>query len=300
MEPVGTYLLNVQNLQDIPNPEENFQSAGNNMSYRDFIHQRTNGSMQIISEWASSHSPTGLGLFLFSDNTWKTMYEHESVGYIAIGDDSLIYTQSENIYNSQLTQINSLPGLNLIPGIGGTLFLGIASDGSIQIYSSGSTTPIGPGGSFPGFENEENVRSMYGQWAEDPYVFDRHVIFNPILDYIILIPPENDRIIQRDFSLEQLLQKAGVDYLVVVSQPDIHIAAGTTWQYKIETLSNNNEIKFSLDFAPEGMNIQDDGTLTWAVPSDHSGGTEKVVVLVENGIGDSTYHNFELNIKPLP
>jgi hypothetical protein len=96
------------------------------------------------------------------------------------------------------------------------------------------------------------------------------------------------------------LAKAGVDYLVVTSTPTINVTPGETWHYSMKTLSNNSEIKYSLEFGPEGMQIGDDGTLTWTVPTEHAGGAEKVVILVENGNGDSTYHNFELQVKPSP
>jgi hypothetical protein len=41
------------------------------------------------------------------------------------------------------------------------------------------------------------------------------------------------------------------------------------------------------------MVIENGGTLVWNAPADFTG-PEKVVVLVENRAGESTYHNFEL------
>jgi hypothetical protein len=195
LDRAGMYLLDVANLQEVPRAAEAKLTTGHNGSYRDFIHQRADGSMRIVSEWASSHSPSGLGLYLLSDDSWTTTYDHTSVGYIAVGDDGLVYTQNGNIYNSQLTKIGNLSGLSLIPGIGGTLFLGISSDGSMQVYASGSTAPLGPGGSFPGLKNQDTFRAMSGAWATGPYVFDRHIVFDPTHGYLVLIPPENDRII---------------------------------------------------------------------------------------------------------
>ncbi len=285
----SVYLLDTATLQEIPlTGDEN--APGRNVSYRDFIHQRTDGSMQIVSEWATSHSPTGLGVFVLTGNSWTFKYEHTSVGYIAVGDDGLLYAQNGDIYNSQLTRIGSLSGTKLIPGIGGTLFLGIAQDGLMQVYTSGSISPLGPVGRFPGAEKIEDG------WAKTPYVFDRHVIFDPVRGHIILIPPENDRVVQREFNLEQMLSASGVDYLVVTSRPDVNVASGETWRYQIETLSNADGITFTLEFGPEGMEVSDDGTLVWDVPDDYSG-TEKVVLLVENENGEVIYHNFELYVR---
>ena len=294
LDRASMYFLDTTTLQEIPVKGEGNRLLGHNSSYRDFIHQRTDGVMQIVSEWATSHSPSGLGVFLLTDNSWTTVYDHTSVGYIAVGDDGLIYTQSGGIYNSQLTKIGDLPGTKLIPGIGGTLFLGITDNGSMQVYASGSITPIGPVGDFPGLSG--NSQAISGAWARTPFVFDRHIVFDPSHGRIILIPPEHDRVIQRDFNLEQLLEASGVNYLVVTSRPDTNVMPGETWRYKIETLSNAGGIKFTLEFGPDDMEMDDDGTLTWNVPVNHSG-TEKVVILIENEDGEATYHNFELQVK---
>jgi hypothetical protein len=164
----------------------------------------------------------------------------------------------------------------------------------MQVYASGSTTPIGPVGDFPRLG--QNSESMSDNWANTPYVFDRHIVFDPKHGRIILIPPENDRIIQRDFDLNQLLEKSGVDYLVVTSAPNTNVPAGENWRYKIETISNAEGIKFTLEFGPKGMEISNDGTLSWNVPANHSG-AEKVVVLIENEKNEAIYHNFELQVK---
>jgi len=294
LDRAGMYLLDTTTLQEIPVKGEGNRLLGHNSSYRDFIHQRTDGTMQIVSEWATSHSPSGLGVFLLADSSWTSVYDHTSVGYIAVGDDGLIYTQSGSIYNSQLTKIGDLPGEKLIPGIGGALFLGISDSGSMQVYASGSITPIGPVGDFPGLS--EGSQAISGARGRTPFVFDRHIVFDPSHGRIILIPSEHDRVIQRDFDLEQLLEASGVDYLVVTSRPDTNVIPGETWRYKIETLSNAGGIKFTLEFGPDGMEMGDDGTLTWNVPVNHSG-TEKVVVLIENEDGEATYHNFELRVR---
>lgn len=295
LDHAGMYLLDVPTLQEIPLENGDQTTRLRNGVYRDYIHQRTDGTLKIVSEWATSHSPTGLGAYILSHNSWTHAYEHDSEGYIAVGDDGLIYTQRGNIFNSQLTKIGNISGAKLIPGIGGALFLGVFDDGSMQVYASGSINAIGPIGNFPGLGNDEVNRAMSGAWANSPYIFDRHIVFNPRDGYIIFIPPENDRIIQRGFDLKQSLEEAGIDYLVVLSTPDTNITPGQTWQYEIETMSNG-EVEFTLEFGPDKMNINNEGVLTWEVPADYSG-AEQVVILIENETGEATYHNFELQTQ---
>jgi len=299
-EPLGNaslYILDVERLKELTIPSDKKPTYTHNTSYRDFVHHRTDGMMRKISEWCTSNSPTGLGLFTISGRMWTFKYEHESEGYIAVGDDGFLYTQTGKIYNSQLTETGDIPGSKLIPAIGGSFFLGIADDGSMQVYASESTTPIGPLDKFPGLDNEQIKQTMSGAWAKTSYTFDCHIVFDPTHSYIVIIPPENDRIITRSFELKDIMEDSGVDFLVVTSTPNATITIGETFQYKIETLSNASKLKYYLKFAPDDMAIDNTGLITWKVPEDYASNLEKVVVLIENENGDSIYHNFDLYIR---
>lgn len=289
LDQASVYLLNTSTLRQIPSTSG--RSRVENSSYRDFIHQRADGAMRFISDWDTSSSPSGLGIFLRSGDSWTSLYEHESVGYIATGDDGRLYTGRGNIYTNQLRKIGALPNKRLVPGIGGALFLAVDNDGNMQVYASGSTTPLGPAGVFPGLDKNVDWRSE--TWAKTTFLFDRRVIFDPTHGRLILIPLSNDTIIQRSFDLKTLLEQSGIDYLVVTSAPDADVKPGELWTYKIQALSSAGGVKFALELGPEGMKTANDGTLTWKVPASFTG-TEKVIVLVADEGGESTYHNFEL------
>lgn len=285
---VGLFFLNVDTLQEFA--FENKELSPHNRNYRNIVHQRADSQMQTISEWATSHSPSGLGLFRLSGDAWTFRYEHDTVGYIAVGDDGHLYTGNGGVYNQELTRIHSLKGVWPIPGIGGALFLGLSSDGQMQVYQAGAATPIVSVGRFPG-----SLEAM-GDLARhrNSLSLDRHVVFAPERAYLLLVPPEHDRIVQRDFDLEKTVQDAGVEYLVFMSKPDRDITPGQTWQYKLQAISSASGITFMLESAPPEMVLGADNTISWRVPFDQ-GPSESVVIRVEDESGQTAFQKIELH-----
>jgi hypothetical protein len=211
-----------------------------------------------------------------------------------MGDDHRLYAQMGGIYNVDLGEVGRLSGKKLIPGIGGAFFLAIANDGNMQVYPSDSTTPIGPVGKFPGLDPD--AHPMEGVWAKTPFVFDRHIVFDPSHNRIILIPPSHDQIIQKTFDLQALMKHSGISYLVVTSVPNTSIKSGERWNYTLQTLSNAKQITYTLEYGPSGMGLSEDGTLTWDVPAEFKG-VKQVVVLIKNEEGETRYHRFDISIE---
>ena len=260
-----------------------------NTCYRDIVHQRADAHMQTISEWATSHSPSGVGLFRLSGDSWTSIYEHNSVNYIVVSDDGYLYTGSGAVYNRELTRLHSLKEVWPMTVIGGTLFLGLSSDGQMQVYQAGQATPIVSLGRFPG------SREAIGHSTrnKNSLSIDRHIVLAPGKNYLLLVPPEHDRIIQRDFDLERTLRDAGVEYLVVTSTPDWDITPGQTWEYKLQAISSASGIKFTLESAPLGMVLGADNMISWRVPF-AQGPSESVVIRVEDESGQTAFQKFEL------
>jgi serine/threonine protein kinase len=295
LDNAGTYFLDVATLENLSASLPKEQGArGLNSSYRDFIHQRADSNLRYISEWATSHSPSGIGLLIRTEYAFTSRYEHDTQLYLAMGDDNRIYTQQGGIYNLELREVGRIQGHKLIPGIGGALFLSVAKDGNMQVYASGSTTPISPSGQFPGLD--PNAHPMEEAWAKTPFVFDRHIIFDPSHNRLLLIPFSHDQILQRAFDLKAFMKQAGVDYLVVMSAPDTSIRAGQSWTYQMQVLSNAQEITYQLESGPTGMSVDSKGLLKWNVPA-NAQGMESVVILIKNKAGESRYHSFDLVIE---
>jgi hypothetical protein len=289
----GQFLLDTTTLTPLDG-DKPANVTGHNGSYRDFVHLRSDKDLSHITEWATSHSPTGVGIYNRKGKTYETNYEHNSDGNLCMGDDGRVYSSTGTIYTTDLQKVGQIQGKMLIPALGGSLVLGLAGDGSLTVYPSGKTTPIGPCGKFPGWHADENGRGPYGQvWAKSTYTFDKHLVFLPARGKILFIPAENDRIVCRTFDLKASLDKAGIDYLVVTSTPEAKVKPGTDWKYQLSVLSKAGEVKYSLELAPDEMSVSATGLVTWKVPAAFSK-PEKIVLLVSDKGGEQTYHNFTL------
>lgn len=290
------YLLDVNQLQewsaDRPggknpkNGQNNSVGTSHNMSFRDAVHRRANGDLTMVTEWCTSHSPHGIGLlFPQSDGDNKSRYEHNSAGCLAMGDDDRVYAQTGEVYTSQLVSTGKVSG-SPFPGLGGAVFL-VLQNGVPSIFQSGTTKPLAP------LSPLKDCNQQMDPWGRTPFAADRRVIFAPALGYLLYFPLSNSEAIVRPFNLENALQKAGVDYLVVTSVPARIVATGKTWTYQLNVLSKNKSpVKYTLQTNPDGMTISESGKITWAVPSSLTT-PQKVIVLVET-TGDSTFHTFEL------
>jgi hypothetical protein len=260
-------------------------------SYRDQVHFRANRDMDMITEWATGQSPTGVGLLVRHGSTYEQRYEHNSDGYLAIGDDGRVYTESGRIYNSRLEEFGNLQGMKLFPALGGTLYLALAPDGKLTVYEAGKTRPLGPIGEFPAWKTNEGPHKQ-----GDELGLDRRVIFLPVHGRIAFIPQDNKTVILRPFDLKGALVSAGVDYLIVMSTPTAPATIGKSWTYQIETISRAGGVSFSLELDPEGMHVSDAGLVTWTPKELPSGEGDTVVILVKDRSGEETYHKFMVTV----
>ncbi|MFP6895514.1 MAG: hypothetical protein VCA38_02840 [Roseibacillus sp.] len=260
-----------------------------NTSYRDDVRLRADGDLGHVTEWATSHSPSGVSILVRTGKGYELKDEHDSEGYLVPGDDGRVYTGTGKILSSDLTMSGQIKGQLLFPGIGGSLVLGVDDRGKITAYGAGTTTPIGPVGDFPDWPKDQDLDYRFRGNRN----LDKLLVFNPLAGNIIFIPPTNDRIIQRSFDLKAALDKAGIDYLVVTSVPDCRAEPGKEWSYKVDTISNSASVNCKLELAPDGMKISKGGKLSWSVPKEFEG-SEKVVVLLSNKANEQTWHSFEV------
>lgn len=159
LEQASNQLLNVDTLSIVRAKPGVQQVTGHNSTLRDLVHHRATGDLSRITEWATSHTPSGIGVYsLGPDGTIKVQYAHESAGFLAIGDDRLIYTGAGAIYDPDqppvppfnwMAKVGEVRDKSLIPGIGGLFYLGLGHNGSLLAYQAGQTTPLCLVGKFP-------------------------------------------------------------------------------------------------------------------------------------------------------
>jgi hypothetical protein len=287
--------LNVRTLVPIGSNGEPEFARGRNHSYRDKVHWRTDGNLRIITEWCTSHSPTGFGVFNRNGTKFEHRYDHDSKGTLLVGDDGRIYTATGEIYAVNLVKRGDIKSQFLVPAIGGSLIVGLTDDGSLTLYEAGKTTPLTPWGEFPDWTQDKNNRGRW-RWGRDRLAPDRRITFVPAAGRVAFIPFEDDRIVLRPFSFQAALKKSGVDYLIVTSTPPSSAKVGVRWKYQAKAISSSDGIEYKLEFVPEGMKATAGGLITWTPKKSSAGRTEKVVLLIKDASGEQTYHTFDVSV----
>jgi hypothetical protein len=113
----------------------------------------------------------------------------------------------------------------------------------------------------------------------------------------ITIPQTNDRLVLHRFDIEEALDKAGVDFLIVTSQPPDVIRAGETLTYQLVVKSKKGGIGYRLDSSPRGMTLSPQGEIKWKVPDDFNESQAEVIVTVRDASGLETFHTFSIKIN---
>jgi len=281
------FLLDTANLEPVMDGDKPYYWR-NDRAYGDNLNpMRTDGDLNYLVEWSS-----GLGVATRTGNRFTFKYDHNSHGPTAIGDDGFLYCNDGGIYSTQLVKVNQVGGQTLFPAIGGSFFAGMTDTGDITIFPSGKTTPLCKWGQFPGWTKESNER-RYARPGD--LNFDKRIVFTPAFGRFVFIPVENDRLELRKFDLKATLDASGIDYLVVLSLPKTRIRPRAQWEYQMQVLSKAGDVKYRLEFAPEGMTVSDAGLITWKVPAKLGDEGEKVVVLVSDKGGEQAYHSFTLS-----
>ena len=101
-------------------------------------------------------------------------------------------------------------------------------------------------------------REGFGPW--------KRVFFVPDAKVIAVLPPSNDRVVLYKFDADEALEKSGLDYLIITSQPPAEVRAGTNFTYPVKIRAKDKKATFRLDNGPKGMAVSATGVVTWPVP----------------------------------
>lgn len=311
-----TQLLDAAGLS-LLRPPASMRGQMHNASNDDYVHWRADGGLDRMAEWATSHSPSGLGMYVRAGDDFQYRYSHDSAGYLVPGDDGLLYTGYGIIYRllpdpmqpfmNSFEPVGRAEGRSLLPGVGGAFVLGIDRDGQIDVYRSGQAEPLCridpfPDWSLPGLD-PKNPRAITqdgpfppGQAEEfirGPLTLDKRVVFAPGSGYLLFLPPSNDRIVRREFDLQEAMEPTGADYLLVVSSPPTRAKAGGRWEYAMKTVARHGPVDYALESGPEGLTLDPEGRLAWQIPA-HIRGEGDVVVMVTDAQGQEVRHRFTI------
>ena len=125
--------------------------------------------------------------------------------------------------------------------------------------------------------------------------WERRVHFYPHSGLLATLA--GDKVVLRRTDLIEQMNKAGVDYLLVLSRPPA-AKAGKGYSYKLDVRTNKGGAKVKLESGPDGLKVSPAGEVTWAVPADFDGPAPDVLVSLSDSSGQETFHSFQIQVAP--
>jgi S1-C subfamily serine protease len=155
---------------------------------------------------------------------------------------------------------------------------------SLAVHAPRDTRPMFQ---LPTFEA---IRSLFE--PNRGWHIDSHVFFVPQAKVVAVLPRPADKIVLYKVDVDAELAKTDLDYLFVASQPPA-VVRGQKFEYPIDAKSKKGDVKYKLDFGPDGLTVGADGKVTWGAPADFSKPVS-VAVTISDKSGQEIIHTFEL------
>jgi hypothetical protein len=176
----------------------------------------------------------------------------------------------------------------------------------------------GSGKSFPGAEHvtasvhatADGARLLTVHAIDEMVGHDRHDLFNqtdftidkrfhlvPQAGLLITIPNSNDRLVLRRLDLDDVLNRAGGDYLAVTALRSLNASPGQKIETSVVAKSKKGGITCNLADGPDGMTVTPAGEITWSVPKEKKTSAVKAVVSVSDRSGQEVLLPLMIYVK---
>jgi hypothetical protein len=143
-------------------------------------------------------------------------------------------------------------------------------------------------------KNAPDVKWHSGYRGPPGVYFQPRLRFLPEKHLLVIVPKISNRIEFRTLNLTKNLEELGKPYLHVISKPNWHADVGEEFKYKIEVLTNSKSVRYSLENAPTGATIDQDGMLTWSIDQRPIGGRVEMVVMINTLNGHQKRYRFPI------
>lgn len=124
--------------------------------------------------------------------------------------------------------------------------------------------------------------------------FDQHIFFVPDANVLAVLPLSKDKLFLYRIDIEKQLDEAGIDYLIVVSQPPSEVVPGKEMKYQIEARAKQGKVEYVLESAPDGMTLSADGLVEWLVPASLEDDEVNVIITLRDSTGQQIFHNLKM------
>lgn len=80
---------------------------------------------------------------------------------------------------------------------------------------------------------------------------------------VVAIPRANQRVVWFRYDLQEAIERASPPTIKILSSALPPAFVGEKWEFQLQALASTGTPKFTLENAPDGMSIDDEGKLTW-------------------------------------
>jgi S1-C subfamily serine protease len=288
---VNGYFLDLASFKKIPV----LSDKGNERPLGSALGRFVSGDGTVFGSWKSNQSPVEAVIFVYEGGIVKR-YEGGELMHIIPGPDGRSVYTAKGVVSGTLSRgdVNDSTYGYCLPALRGDYFLSLSSahagkGGGFTVYLRGLKQPIAKldkvehGVTFDGWDRER-----FGPW--------KRVYFIPDAKVIAVLPPSNDQVVLHKFDANAALEKSGLDYLIVTSQPPAEVKAGTYFTYAIKVKAKDNKVRFQLDSGPKGMAVSAAGVVTWSVPAEASEEKHDVILTARTETGQEVFHTFTLRV----
>jgi hypothetical protein len=260
---------------------------------------------RVLGLWTPGLSPSGLCTLTLLGRSIKAIREHTSVGHILPGPDSRYVFTADGVFTSELKRVGKPEdGEYSIPAIQGPYYLSLGPlsypgrNRGNDKTSGAALRMIGDSRLLTTVKLPELEGAFdLGRRVPDGIAPYQRVMLIPAAKLLVVVPPTNDHLVLHRFDLDEIMDKSGIDYLYVTSDPPAGVTRGGRLDYAVKVRSKKGGVKYKLESGPKDLTVSPDGRVTWSVPSSIADKEVEVLVSITDASGQEIFHSFKLAIN---
>jgi hypothetical protein len=260
---------------------------------------------RVLGLWTPGLSPSGLCMVTLLGRSIKAIREHTSVGHILPSPDGRYVFTADGVFTSELKRVGKPEdGEYSIPAIQGPYYLSLGPlsypgrNRGNDKTSGAALRMIGDSRLLTTVKLPELEGAFdLGRRVPDGIAPYQRVMLIPAAKLLVVVPASNDRLVLHRFDLDEIMDKSGIDYLYVTSDPPAGVARGGRLDYPVKVRSKKGGVKYKLESGPKDLTVSPDGRVTWSVPSSIADKEVNVLVSITDASGQEIFHSFKLAIN---
>ena len=262
----------------------------------------------LFALWNTTASPSGFQTLRLQGHDLAAIYNHDALGYLAPGPDGrTIYTLGGGRRDPDgkvIGKAEDFPEPTL-PTSDPAYFLTLVKPNKAgpRTYNQPSTPPnsatiraTGDGSLLFTIDGIEEVfpKAWDNAFEKSDFTIEKRFHVIPRAKLLVTIPASNDRLVLRRFDVEEALSKLEGDYLFILSPTILQAKLGQTLEHRIVAKSKSGKVTFNLADGPEGLKVEPDGKVTFAVPKTLDKGEATAVITVSDDSGQERFHKLTI------